>query len=295
MILLMNTILVYVVLIITGLCFGSFAGATMWRIKARSLRDDKRSGYSYDKESYKKLHKLIGVGLFKDRSQCLNCSYELKWYDLIPVISWVSLGGRCRKCRQSIGWLELIIELSVMLFFVLSFMFWPSLSSNAQIIRLVIWLIAGVGLAISFAYDAKWAILPDVVTFPVIGLGVINTILVIATSSDKVMALVSVIGAILILSGLYQALYTISNGRWVGYGDVKLGLALALLLADWKLAFIALFLANLVGCLIVFPHLITKKLKRGSHVPFGPLLIIGFVISGLFGNYLIDIYLSYML
>jgi len=77
---------------------------------------------------------------------------------------------------------------------------------------------------------------------------------------------------------------------WIGFGDIKLGLGLALLLADWRLAFIALFAANLIGCLIVLPAMAMKKLKRNSHVPFGPLLIAGFVIAGLAGNYLMSLY-----
>jgi prepilin signal peptidase PulO-like enzyme (type II secretory pathway) len=96
----------------------------------------------------------------------------------------------------------------------------------------------------------------------------------------------------LILSGLYFALYQISKGKWVGFGDVKLGLGLALLLADWRFAFIALFAANLIGCIIVLPSMARGKLKRDSHVPFGPLLIIGSIIALLAGNYLISWYIS---
>jgi leader peptidase (prepilin peptidase)/N-methyltransferase len=77
---------------------------------------------------------------------------------------------------------------------------------------------------------------------------------------------------------------------WIGFGDVKLCLGLALLLADWRLAFIALFAANLIGSLAVLPGLMMKKLKGNSHVPFGPLLIAGFLVAGLFGIHILDWY-----
>ena len=117
-----------------------------------------------------------------------------------------------------------------------------------------------------------------------------NALIIIIGAQDKLETILSIIGSVLILSGLYWILYKISHGKWIGFGDIKLGLGLALLLADWRLAFIALFAANLIGCLIVLPAMIAGKLKRDSHVPFGPLLIVGFVIAGLAGSYLLNIF-----
>jgi len=74
---------------------------------------------------------------------------------------------------KPIGYLEPLIELGVAAFFVLSFAFWPyTLNNTLEIMRLVLWLVAGVGLAILFVYDKKWSILPDKVNFVVIGIGV---------------------------------------------------------------------------------------------------------------------------
>lgn len=289
MIVLMCSFIIYFTLTLFGLCFGSFAGASIWRLRARQLVQDKKSGEKVDQSEFKRINKLTKTSLLGDHSRCLNCSYVLKWYDLVPLLSWLSLGGRCRKCHQPIGWLEPLTEIGVAIFFVISFAFWPyPLNSDLQIARLVLWLIAGIGLAILFVYDMKWSILPDKVNFAVIGIGVINTLLVVIMASDKIGVLIGIVGSVAILSGLYWVIYLISRGMWIGFGDIKLGLGLALLLADWRLAFIALFAANLIGCLIVLPSMITGKLKRNSRVPFGPLLIVGFVIAGLTGNYLIN-------
>jgi len=293
MIVLMEQFTIYLALILVGLCMGSFAGALTWRLRAKQLEQDKADNEPIDQNEYKRLKKLVKISVVNDRSQCLNCTYVLKWYDLIPLFSWLSLGGRCRKCRKPIGYLEPLIELGVAIFFVSSYFFWPySLTNVLEITRLVLWLIAGVGLATLFAYDSKWFLLPNKLNFTVIGIGALSAGLVVVGSYDKVSTLIEVSGSIIILSGIYLFLYLLSRGKWIGFGDIKLGLGLALLLADWKLAFIALFAANLVGCIIILPAMITGKLKRDSHVPFGPLLITGFVIAGLFGSYIINLYIS---
>jgi leader peptidase (prepilin peptidase)/N-methyltransferase len=289
MLVFMGILVVYVTLFLTGLCFGSFAGATVWRLRANSLALDKLEGSEVNFVEYRRLSKLINKPFFSDRSQCLDCTYVLKWYDLIPLVSWMSLGGKCRKCRQTIGYFELIIELGVAAYYVLSFAFWPyPLTNGFEIARIVLWLIAGVPLAISFAYDTKWLLLDKLTNHVLIAVGLISAMIVVLGSNNMFETILSIIGSIAILSGLYYLLYKISRGKWVGDGDYMLGLGLALLLADWKLAFIALFAANLVGCIVVLPGLITKKLKRTSHVPFGPLLIIGFFIAGLMGNYILN-------
>jgi leader peptidase (prepilin peptidase)/N-methyltransferase len=292
MIVAMEQFITYLALVLFGLVFGSFAGASVWRLRARQLDQDKKAGEKVDSDEYKRLHKLTKSSFkLNDHSCCLNCSYELKWYDMVPVISWLSLGGKCRQCRKPIGYLEPLIEVGVALFFVASVAFWPyPLSNGLEIARLVLWLAAGVPLAILFAYDAMWSLLDLSVNRILIAIGLFSAILVVINAPDKISTLISVFGSVLILSGLYYAIYKVSQGKWVGGGDPILGLGLALLLADWRLAFIALFAANLIGCLIVIPAMIMKKLKRDSHVPFGPLLIAGFVVAGLAGGYLLNIY-----
>jgi leader peptidase (prepilin peptidase)/N-methyltransferase len=293
----MFTAVTLVGLILFGLVLGSFAGATVWRLRARQLVADKKAGEQVDHKEYTQLKKLAGEKLSKDRSRCLHCGYELRWYDLIPLVSWLTLKGRCRDCRKPIGYMEPLIELGTAIFFVASYLFWPvELAGGVQIALFVLWLVSGVGLAIMFAYDTKWFLLPDKINFAVIGLGLVSAILTIIASDNTVVAILSVLGSVAILSGIYFVLYLVSRGRWIGFGDIKLGLGLGLLLADWRLALIALFAANLIGCLIVIPLMITGRLKRNAHVPFGPLLIAGAVVAKLVGLAIAEYYtLSLML
>ena len=287
----MSTFIIYLALALFGLVLGSFAGATVWRIRARRLVEDKKTGEPVDRAEYKMLKKLLGKKTTEDRSRCLHCGYALKWYDLIPLVSWLSLRGKCRECRKPIGIMEPLIELGTALFFVLSYTFWPfPLTDGIAIAQLGLWLIAGVGLAIMFAYDARWFLLPDRVNYTVIGLGLISATLVVVASTHPIGAVANIVGAVFVLAGIYFALYVISKGHWIGFGDIKLGIGLGLLLADWQVALIALFLANLIGCLIVIPLLASKKLQRNSHVPFGPLLIVGAVIAKFVGLGIAEFY-----
>jgi prepilin signal peptidase PulO-like enzyme (type II secretory pathway) len=286
-----TTAIIYVALVLFGLVLGSFAGASVWRLRARQLAADKKAGEPVDHKEYSQLKKLAHQKLSSDRSRCLHCGYELRWYDLIPLVSWLSLRGRCRSCHKSIGLMEPLIELGTALFFVLSYMFWPvAFTGPLQIADFIIWLIAGVGLAIMFAYDTKWFLLPDKINFAVIGLGLISAILMIIGSPNVLDAIINVVGSVLVLSGIYFVLYMVSKGRWIGFGDIKLGLGLGLLLNDWKLALIALFFANFIGCLIIIPLMISGKLKRNAHVPFGPLLIAGAIIAKLVGMGIAEFY-----
>lgn len=291
---LMEEIYVYIVLIVLGVMFGSFAGASVWRLRARQLVQDKAEGEAVDKAEYKKLLPLTKVGVKTDRSRCLHCGHTLAWYDLLPIVSWIGLRGKCRYCHTKIGWYEPLMEVGVAAFFVLSYMLWPTqFDTSIAVLQFVLWLVAGVLFAILFAYDFKWFLLPDVITFPLIAVGALVAGLQLFGASDLIGAAINIAGSVTILCGLYYVLHKISNGQWIGFGDVKLGLALGLLLSDWQLAFIALFMANLIGCIIVIPGMLLGKLTRTTRVPFGPLLIIGAVIAMLWGPSVIDMYFTF--
>ena len=290
---LMEHILIGVILGFLGLCMGSYAGATVWRLRARQLVEDKADGEKVDSTEYKKLLPLTQSTFTNDRSRCLHCGHTLAWYDLLPLASWISTKGKCRYCGKKIGTFEPLMEIGTATVFVAAYVLWPhSLVATLPVIEFGLWIAAAILLVILFAYDLKWFLLPNRAMFPLIGMGVLSFIVQLLATTDVIAIVTSTAGGVGILSGLYLLLWLVSKGQWIGFGDVKLGLALALLLADWRLAFITLFAANLVGCLIVIPGLLSGKMTRKTHVPFGPLLIIGFVIASLFGQSIIQWYMA---
>ena len=258
-----------ITLLFVGLCLGSFVNAAVWRIKNKK-------------------------NLTTERSECTHCHYKLEPKDLVPVLSWLWLKGRCRKCKKPISAQYPLVELAVAAYFVASLAFWPyGFSDVIDLLRFGIWLLAGVAFAILVVYDYKWMLLPDKVVFPLIGLGAATSILYVLQADSILSALLSIIGSVVILSGFYFFLYQYSKGKWIGFGDVKLGLALGLLVADWRLALLTLFLANFIGCIVVIPGMVLKKIKRNSHIPFGPFLIAGAILANLFGMKILTWYLAF--
>lgn len=276
----MNEIILTIGLGILGAALGSFAGAQVWRLRARQLVFDKQAGQDVDAKEYKRLKRLTGKKLKDDRSECLSCQHTLAWYDLVPIVSWVSLVGRCRYCKKFIGWSEILLEVVMAGLFAISFLLWPgSLTDPLEVVKLVVWLTALVTLAINFIYDAKWSLLVSSLNWLFILCGAIYAVVTLYQAPDMTAAVWSLVGALAILSGLYAALWLFSRGKWVGDGDIYLGAGIALFLGDWRLAFVSLFVANLIGTLYVLPALFSRKLGRGSQVPFGPFLIIGGIVT----------------
>lgn len=289
----MDSFLVSVVVAVLGLVVGSFCGATVWRLRAAQLKEDKAAGEAIDEKQYSHLKRLLGKSVSEDRSVCLHCHHSLQWYDLIPLISWVVLKGKCRYCHKPIGAMEPLIELGTAAFFVTSYLAWqPQLHAPVEITQFLLWLGVGAGLIILFAYDMRWFLLPNKVVFPMMGLAAAGAVLRLIQADDLLAASGSLVLSLFILSGIYYALYLLSRGAWIGFGDIKLGIVLALMLGEWQLAFLALFIANIIGCLAVVPGLVSGKLKRSSHIPFGPMLIAGYFIVGLCGQAIIDWYLG---
>lgn len=287
MIMFMDSYLVWA-LALFGLVLGSFAGAQVWRLRARQLAVDKKQGEKYDKHEYAMLQPLMGRKQSHDRSQCLTCSHTLGAKDLIPLFSWALSGGRCRYCGARIGIFEPLIELATAALFVLSFLFWPfGFASGVATLMFVLWLVIILLLVMLAVYDIKWQLLPDVINLGFIGASVVFVVLRCLLPGAHA-DILSVLGAVGILAGLYAFIYVFSKGAWIGLGDVKLGVGLGLLLADWRLAFLALFLANLIGCIIVLPGVLLRRLGSGSRIAFGPLLIVGTLIAFWWGLPIID-------
>lgn len=287
------SVTVAVTLAVLGMAMGSFAGAMVWRLRARQLADDKSQGLKVTKQEIASVSKIKSKNLSDDRSVCLHCGHQLAWYDLLPLVSWAMLAGKCRYCHRGIGWLEPAVELGLAAYFVISYLAWPmELDSFVSVLQLGLWLCAGVGFAILTVYDAKWFLLPNPVMFLLMVIAAFYSFVIYVDSGYSAYVLLDIALSASILSGIYYIIYVASKHQWIGFGDVKLGLVLALFLADWRLAVLALFLANAIGTILLLPMMLRGKVKRQSHIPFGPLMIAGWFLAGLFGQQIIDWYLS---
>ena len=269
----------YMFLIVFGLACGSFVNALVWRI--------------HEQESSKKKLKDPKLSISKGRSMCPNCHHELAAKDLVPVFSWLSLGGKCRYCKKPISWQYPLVELVTAALFVATYEIWFKSvfgdSDGLSFLILGACLLMVTGLVALFVYDLRWMILPDRVVFPLTGLAaLISLARFVADDFNVYVILSSVVGAFM-LGGLFYVLFAVSDGRWIGGGDVKLGIMMGILLGP-ILAYFALLVASLAGSVIILGLMAFNVINRKQQVPFGPFLITGTYLALIYGSQIIEWY-----
>lgn len=250
------------------------------------------------KPAKSKIHKVgsrkVDLSIARGRSVCIHCGHTLAWYDLLPVLSWLQIRGKCRYCHKPISWQYPVVELATAAMFVLSYVCWPTgdpLASGLQsFLSFVVWLVVLVGFVALVVYDLRWMLLPNRIVYPLIILAGVLALYNVTVATDSIQALQDMVLGILVAGGLFWGVFTVSRGKWIGGGDVKLGLLAGLLLADPFKAFLMLLIASLGGTLVVLPGLLAGRLTRTSHIPFGPFLIAAIIVTMLFGQGIIDWY-----
>ncbi len=250
--------MVTLILAILGAGLGSFACCQVWRIR----RNDKSKW-----------------------SHCLSCGYRLRWYDNIPILSWLMLGGKCRKCHKKIGAMEILSEVGMAVVFGLSFLFWPEMEqvldvNGLAIFRMIVYFVLLVVLCMAFLYDAKWKELPVAVLTAAIFIAFMYyamNISVVKNGNFDLMEFLSGVLGLILLPGFYFLLYKLSKEKWVGGGDYLLCIPLAMVLNNAWLAISCLFVSNLLGCLVMLPAIYLSK-KKDKMIPMGPFLILGFLV-----------------
>jgi len=250
---------------IFGLVIGSFLNCVIYRLEK--------------KQSF-----------LKGRSYCPHCKHILSWQDLIPVFSFLILGGKCRYCGKKISLQYPLVELFTGLLFVFLLNYELGIRNyeifNFNFIFNFLFLILNsLFLILIFVYDLKHYIIPDKVIYPAIAIALIYNL--ILNSQFIIHNSISAFGA----AAFFLAIVLISRGKWMGVGDIKLALLIGLLLGYPK-ALLALFLAFLIGAIIGLGLIILKKKTIKSELPFGPFLILGIYLALFFGEKIINWYLN---
>lgn len=244
-------ILITILIFTYGIIIGSFLNVCIYRIPQRE-------------------------DIVKERSHCMKCGYQLTWYDLIPLFSYISLRGKCRKCGTKLSIQYPIIEslngiLYVVVFFVTDF--------TAESVLLCLMTSA---LLVLSVIDFRTYEIPLGINIFLFVLGIIRCMI----DRDHIMEYV--IGFFTVSSFLLL-LYMLTRGRAIGGGDIKL-MAAAGLLLGWKLILLSFFIGCISGSVI---HLIRMKVSKADHVlALGPYLSLGIWVSALWGLQLTRAYLG---
>lgn len=244
-------VLIYMLVVLYGLVVGSFLNVCIYRIPK--------------KES------IVVVP-----SHCMSCGYHLKWYDLVPVFSWLFLRGKCRKCGEKISAQYPVIEAANGLLWLLVIV------RCGLTVEGVLYCLLASALLVLSVIDFRTYEIP-------FGINVFITLLgAVRLGTDYRQWYLYVIGFFLV-SGLFYIAFLVTGGNGIGGGDIKLMAAAGLLLGGWKI-FLAMILGSLFAVLI---HPVRMKLsKEGHRLAFGPYLSAGILFSALFGQPLIDWYLQ---
>ncbi|HSH18091.1 MAG TPA: prepilin peptidase [Candidatus Saccharimonadales bacterium] len=288
-------ILIFITLIAVGLCLGSFVNAFVWRHYAQAQLAEERDALADTKtpaaaEKRQALDtRRAELSIVRGRSMCTHCKHPLAARDLIPVVSFLWLGGKCRYCGHKIEDSPLA-ELLTPLLFIISYVGWPRELQGMEWLFFVLWLLLLVGFVALVLYDLRWFLLPHSIVLPLIALAVVYVLLLATVGQGGVPVLVGAFSGAVLISGIFYLLYWISKEQWIGGGDVTLGFLLGLLSGGPAKALLLVFLASFIGTLIALPLLLLGRAGRGTRLPFGPLLILAGIIVVLFGDRIIRWY-----
>ncbi|HWT56171.1 MAG TPA: prepilin peptidase [Candidatus Microsaccharimonas sp.] len=278
--------MIIAILALLGLVFGSFVNAFVWRLREQELLFEKK------KKPTKK--QLLKFSILQGRSMCPHCEHELAAKDLVPVLSWLSLKGKCRYCAKPISWQYPAVELATAALFVVSYLFWPTAITGFEWQHFVVWL----GFLVMFmalaVYDLRWFLLPDRIVYPLISVAALETVILAIHGHQASLLLWPALGA-LVIAGTFWVLFQVSAGNWIGGGDVKLGVVLGLWASGARMALLVIFFASLIGTVFSLPMLVKSKSAMKLRVPFGPFLLAATIVVVLFGMHLINWYTQRLL
>ena len=250
----------YILAGVLGLCVGSFLNVVIYRLPN-------------------------GMNLAKPDSHCTTCDYILKWYDNIPVLSYIILGGRCRKCKQKISPRYMLVEIfNALLWLLCVYLFWEK-----SIVYAVVCAIVSSTLVCIFFVDLEHMLIMDSfnVTLALAG--------IVAIFFDGYTEWYDHLIGAAVFGGLFLAIYygaiLILHKEGMGFGDVKLAFAAGLFLG-WQRVIPTIFIASVSAAVVLVAARHIRKDEEGKEYPFGPFIAVGILLSMLFGAPLVDWYLS---
>lgn len=247
------TILLYIIIFLYGIVIGSFLNVCIFRIPKQE-------------------------NIVKIRSHCMNCGYQLKWYDLVPVFSYLCLGGKCRSCKQKISVQYPLIELLNGVLYCIVFAVY-----GISVEALLYALLTSALITLS-VIDFRTYEIPVGINIFILTLGLIRIVTDYADWLDYAVGF-------FLVSGFLYIVHLVTKGRGIGGGDIKL-MAVSGLLLGWKQILLAFVLGCIIGSVI---HMIRMKISGQGHMlAFGPYLSVGILIAALAGDQMIAWYLSWL-
>jgi prepilin signal peptidase PulO-like enzyme (type II secretory pathway) len=252
-----------ILIFLFGACIGSFLNVIICRVPERK-------------------------SIIRNRSHCPQCKEFIKWYDLLPILSFFILRGRCRKCKKKISWQYPLVEFFTAMAFVFIAWHFDFVLANPFLYRDLIFVAT---LIIVFVTDWRFYLILDAVIWPMIVFSLIFNIFFFSNSENILYHVMMFVGAALLAGGFFLLQYLVSRGKWIGFGDIKLGLLMGAMLG-WPSVLVALYFAYVLGAIMMLILMVLKKKKRKEQVAFGTFLSVGTVVAIFYGEQIITWYLT---
>ena len=248
-----------ITLALSGLCIGSFLNVCIHRLP-------------------------IGTSIVFPPSRCPACAHALAWSDNIPVLSYLALRGRCRYCRVSISARYPIVEALTCVVFLLH---WPVFGPTPL---LLVRLAFACALIVLFAIDLEHQILPNLITLPGIGVGLLCSVFF---PPGPLMSLAgNALGGGL-LWAIAEGWYRLRKVEAMGFGDVKM-LAMVGAFLGLKLVVLTFVLSSMIGGVVGVALVASRRADMATRVPFGTMLALAALVASLYGDGLVAWYLRTM-
>lgn len=211
------------------------------------------------------------------RSHCDHCKRTLEWYDLVPLVSFLVLKGKCRRCHKKLSYQYPLVELATGILYLGTWIIIPSASV------VLYWGIVSAGWII-FLSDLRYKLISDYMQY----LLFISILLHKVIEKASLFSLLGDVMAGILVMLPIGLIYVVTNERAMGLGDVILASIIGFALGVGK-GLLALYIAFLIGAIIGILLIVIQKKGMKSSVPFGPFLLIGMLVSGAWGDILIQI------
>ena len=225
-----------------------------------------------------------GQSIVTPASRCSHCQTPIRWYQNIPILSYLVLRGKCASCGVTISVRYPLVEALTGVLFLLVYMRFGMLWATP-----VYWLLAASLVVITFI-DLDHQIIPDVISLPGIPIGFVLTFFVAGLSwHDSLLGVLVGGGSLACVAGIY---YLLTRNEGMGMGDIKL-LAMLGAFMGWKAILPTIFIGSLIGSLVGVPLMLIKRASGKLAIPFGPFLSLGAIVYLLWGPDLISWYLSF--
>lgn len=242
---------ILILLFLLGLCFGSFCNVLIFRIPK-------------------------GEEFVRTSSHCMTCGHTLRWFELIPLVSWLAQGGRCRSCKTKLSPQYPLVEAANGLLWLVTGMIF-----RGDWLTVALYCILFSMLLVLSVIDWRTFTIPNGINLVIFLLGVVRVL----TDRGN---LINYLFGMTAVGGVFLLLHILTRGQGLGMGDVKLVAAAGLLLGLPKMI-LGITLGSLLGAVI---HSVRMKHGADRRLAFGPYLAAGIWVSALVGGPLINAYLS---